>query len=598
MTDPHRWQPLALKFFKDQACNIIIGGYPDFLSPEWGQVTSFSLTRAVRTIYQRDGFNYWVFRDPGAPPYIGTESDEYYRWGFELVSTWSSHLDPTDGVLWDISPRSIGNAPLPDPDEYESFYDLFDGGDWGKGYHVNPVTGEPYAPQIVPRGDYARVLAEFWADGPASETPPGHWFTIANYVSDHELTVKRLAGQGPILGDLEWDVKLYLALGGAVHDCAVSAWGIKGWYDYLRPISALRYMADRGQSSDPKGPSYHVDGVRLYPDFIEVVTEESTALGERHEHLKGEEGKIAVNAWRGPDYIIDPETDEAGVGWILAENWWPYQRPSFVTPPFAGYISGHSTFSRAAAEVLTQFTGSPWFPGGLGEFYCPMNEFLVFEDGPSVDVTLQWASYYDASDQTSLSRIWGGIHPPADDIPGRIIGSKIGRTAFNKALSYFTVGDGCRSGNVDVDAGNLPSRVLYVNGSLGDRKGPCGHDRPRHHGREPHQHSIDRRPPRIRAPRSEWRVRRLGLASGSRRVDRSRPDPQRWRGRARDHLHESSPRFVRGCLPDHRGEHVHQLLRGDSVQHAGSDGQLARKHDPSHSFRRFQARATSCGSRA
>ena len=48
---------------------------------------------------------------------------------------------------------------------------------------LNPVTGQPYAPQIVPRGDYYRVLAEFWADGPASETPPGHWFTIANYVS-------------------------------------------------------------------------------------------------------------------------------------------------------------------------------------------------------------------------------------------------------------------------------------------------------------------------------------------------------------------------------------------------------------------------------
>ena len=46
----------------------------------------------------------------------------------------------------------------------------------------------------------------------------------------------------------------------------------------------------------------------------------------------------------------------------------------------------------------------------------------MFEEGPSVDVVLQWATYRDASDQCSLSRIWGGIHPPADDIPGRIIG--------------------------------------------------------------------------------------------------------------------------------------------------------------------------------
>lgn len=467
ITDPNRWQPLALDFFKDQACNIIIGGFPEFLSPEWGKVNAFSLNKSVRAVNKRDGFDYWVFRDPGPPPYIGTASDEYYKWGFEMVSVWSSHLDPADGVMLDISPASLGNSPLPAADEYQAYYDFENGGDWGKGYAVNPVTGQPYAPQIVPRGDYARVLAEFWADGPDSETPPGHWFTIANYVSDHPQTVKRLAGQGPVLDDLEWDVKLYLALGGAMHDCAVSAWGIKGWYDYLRPISALRYMGDQGQSSDPGGDSYDPNGLRLYPGLIELVTTETTMPGQRHEHLAGEEGKIAVYAWQGPDYINDPETDVAGVNWILVENWWPYQRPSFVTPPFAGYISGHSTFSRGAAEILTQFTGSPWFPGGLGEFHCPSNEFLVFEDGPSVDVTLQWASYYDASDQTSLSRIWGGIHPPADDLPGRVIGSKIGKTAFNKALAYFTADESCRTGNVNVDAGELPARVLFVEGSSG-----------------------------------------------------------------------------------------------------------------------------------
>jgi hypothetical protein len=108
-----------------------------------------------------------------------------------------------------------------------------------------------------------------------------------------------------------------------------------------------------------------------------------------------------------------------------------------VTPPFAGYVSGHSTYSRAAAEVLTLLTGSEYFPGGLGEFHCPKNEFLVFEDGPSVDLTLQWASYYDASDQTSLSRIWGGIHPPADDLPGRQMGDRIGADAVALAEEYF-----------------------------------------------------------------------------------------------------------------------------------------------------------------
>ncbi|HET6564240.1 MAG TPA: IPTL-CTERM sorting domain-containing protein, partial [Xanthomonadales bacterium] len=113
------------------------------------------------------------------------------------------------------------------------------------------------------------------------------------------------------------------------------------------------------------------------------------------------------------------------------------QRPSFVTPPFAGYVSGHSTFSRAAATILAEFTGSAFFPGGLGEFEAPQNEFLVFEEGPSVGITLQWATYFDASDETSLSRIYGGIHPPQDDIPGRFMGDEIGRDGFAYASRLF-----------------------------------------------------------------------------------------------------------------------------------------------------------------
>ena len=44
------------------------------------------------------------------------------------------------------------------------------------------------------------------------------------------------------------------------------------------------------------------------------------------------------DSWAGqPD---DPESQYSGVDWILAINWLPYQRDTFVTPPFAGYISG------------------------------------------------------------------------------------------------------------------------------------------------------------------------------------------------------------------------------------------------------------------
>ncbi|MCY4143224.1 MAG: FG-GAP-like repeat-containing protein [Gammaproteobacteria bacterium] len=437
IVDLNRWQPLRLQEFIDQAGNPSTEE-PEFLSPELGIVWPFALSGSDLTIHRRDSYNYWVYHDPGGPPLIDGLLSDSYKWGFSLVAVWSAHLDPRDEVMIDISPASLGNIEqYPNSleyDTYDRFYDLLYGGDASKGYELNPIAGEPYEPQIVPRGDYARVLAEFWADGPDSETPPGHWFVLLNEVNDHPLLERRMEGTGPELGMLEWDVKSYFALGGAMHDAAITAWGIKGWYDYIRPISAIRAMADRGQSSNFLLPSYDVNGIPLIAGYIELVGENDVLVGEDQENLN----KIKLRAWKGPDYISDPDQDEAGVDWILAENWWPYQRPTFVTPPFAGFVSGHSTYSRSAAEVLTALTGSAYFPGGMSQFEIEANEFLVFENGPSVDMTLQWATYYDAADQCSLSRIWGGIHPPADDIPGRLIGIDIGKDAFALALRHFT----------------------------------------------------------------------------------------------------------------------------------------------------------------
>jgi hypothetical protein len=438
LRDPNRWQPLSFELFIDQSGNPVPGGAPPFIAPEWGQVVPFSLTEAERQVYEYDGFNYVVYHDPGDPCYLdfsGEGDSKEYQWNFSLVPIWQSHHDPKDGVLWDISPATIGNSnALPESfEDYQNFYNYLEGGTDDRGHALNPKTGLPYVPQIVPRADYVRVLAEFWADGPRSETPPGHWFSILNYVNEQPELQKRFAGKGEVLDDLEWDVKTYLTLGGSMHDAAITAWGIKGWYDSVRPITAVRYMAKLGQSSFPDQPNYNPAGIPLVKGYIETVAIGDSLAGANNEHV----GKIKLFTWRGPKYIGNPETEYAGVGWILAESWWPYQRPTFVTPPFAGYISGHSTYSRTAAEVLTYLTGDPFFPRGMGEFYAPKNEFLEFEEGPTMDLVLQWATYRDASDQTSLSRIWGGIHPPIDDIPGRKIGVKIAKQAFEKSQAIF-----------------------------------------------------------------------------------------------------------------------------------------------------------------
>ena len=412
MADPNRWQPLAFSFLVLQNGIIIGQSVQDFVCPHWASVAPFSVRRADTSR---------PYLDPGPPPMLYSPTDTQFKNEHEQVVALSGQMDPTDGVFMDISPAGFHNNPL--------------GTNSGTGYALNPFTGAPYAPNVVKRADYARVLAEYWADGPNSETPPGHWNVIANQVADSPLLVRRIGGQGPVLGTLEWDVKVYLALNGAEHDAAVVAWGIKGTYDSVRPISAIRWGCTQGQCSNPNEIAYNPQGMHIVPGVVEPITVASSAPGERHEQLAANIGEIAIRCWRGQPAM--PSSQIGGVGWILAKNWMPYQKNNFVTPPFAAYISGHSTYSRSAAEVLTGITGSAYFPGGLATRTFPANAFLSFEQGPSQNLQLQWATYYDAADEAGISRLYGGIHIQSDDLTGRVLGSRIGKTAWAKAQKYF-----------------------------------------------------------------------------------------------------------------------------------------------------------------
>jgi hypothetical protein len=423
VVDVNIWQRLIVAGSIDQ------NGFPQnplqgYLGAPWLWVRTFSLSRI-------DPDKPWI--DPGPPPFLGTATDAEFKANLVAVIRASSELTTQDGVTVDISPATIGNNTL--------------GVNDGDGYATNPVTGQPYVSNIVLRGDFTRALTEFWADGPSSETPPGHWNSIANHVSD-ELTSFRVGGTGPEVDRLEWDVKMYFALNAALHDAGCAAWSVKRHYNAWRPITPIRYCGGLGQSSNPELPSYHTNGLPLVADLIELVTDATVASG-RHSGLTP--GKIAVRSW--PGQPEDPATETSGVKWVHAEDWMTYQKKTFVTPGFPGYISGHSTFSRAAAEIMTAYTGTKWFPGGLGTYTLPS---LVNEAGPTQPVTLQWASYYDAADQVGLSRIWGGIHPPADDFAGRRVGAEVGQSAWALARKYF-------DGTVGTTEVNLATRKLDGN---------------------------------------------------------------------------------------------------------------------------------------
>ena len=245
--------------------------------------------------------------DPGPPPELGNPaSDQEFKNEAVDIIRYSSHLDPGDGETVDVSPASLGGNDLGTND--------------GNGDYENPTTGAPYEPERVLQGDYARALAEFWADGPKSETPPGTGMCSPTRPLTRWTSTGRRdgsPGRPPGVGRVASSSRSI----GAVHDAAVAAWGLKGFYDSARPISMIRYMGGKGQSSDPQGPSYDPDGLPLEPVLVEVITKESSAPGERHAALADHVGEIAIRTWKG--FPEDPTTEASGVGGTLAVDWVP-----------------------------------------------------------------------------------------------------------------------------------------------------------------------------------------------------------------------------------------------------------------------------------
>jgi hypothetical protein len=216
--------------------------------------------------------------------------------------------------------------------------------------------------------DTQKAIAEFWRNGPHSETPPGQWNIFAEQIVERD----RL--------DDDAQVELFFALDNALMDAGIYAWWSKRKLDYVRPITAIR---------------------TLYA------------------------GKT-IRAWGG-----------YGMGTLAipGETWSPYQEAASITPPFPECVSGHSTFSAAAAEVLKDFTGSDFF----GASVVIRAGSSAIEPGlvPHEDITLSWRTFSDAADQAGLSRRYGGIHFETGDLQGRRAGRILGASAWRKARSYF-----------------------------------------------------------------------------------------------------------------------------------------------------------------
>jgi hypothetical protein len=127
---------------------------------------------------------------------------------------------------------------------------------------------------------------------------------------------------------------------------------------------------------------------------------------------------------------------------INGEEWLPYQPATFITPPFPEYVSGHSAFSAASAQILRSFTGSERF--GHAVVLLPGSSSIEPGFTPRTAVTLEWETFTDAADEAGMSRRYGGIHFEDGDLQGRAMGRKVATLVWAKCRAYF---DGSLAGS-------------------------------------------------------------------------------------------------------------------------------------------------------
>lgn len=400
--DPNHWQPLLITQAVS-ANGIRLGsGVQAHLGAHWGRVTPFALERAApEAPYVEVGDAPLVLDAAGLDAVVD-------------VIARSGWLGVADGVRWQIS----ADHPVP------ARADAAAPG-------LNPISSTPYVSRSVLRGDHGRAVVDYWTNGPAQETSPGHWNVLAHAVADDPSFERRLFGVGDPLDPLAWDVHVYLALNGALHDAAVAAWELKRLQPGARPITLVRHLAGLGQRSDPEALAHDPDGLPLVPGSIELITASSSAPGERHAALARYTGELALRAWPG-----EPGDREraSGVVWIRGKDWMPYQPRGVVSPAFPGHVSDQSAFAHAAAAVLGALTGSGHFPGGLGRARV---ERLRIEQGPAEPVELEWATYADAADQAGDAGVWSGTQLAADVSAGRRLGVRVGELAIERARGAF-----------------------------------------------------------------------------------------------------------------------------------------------------------------
>lgn len=230
-----------------------------------------------------------------------------------------------------------------------------------------------------------KVIAEFWADGPGTDTPPGHWQAIAHGISLRDQH------------SLDEDVRLYFALSGALFDSSIAVWGYKRQFDSIRPASAIR-----------------------------------------HKHF----GQM-VQAWGGPNQgtqtIMGEDWQPYQVATFVTPPSGEYPSGHSCFAAAAAEVLMDFTGSDQyydGTTMLEEDANDDGTPDLLGRHIVDADRNQI-EAGPSAAVALTWNTFSDAANEAGSSGLYGGTNFVAGDRDARALGRLIGAQAFRRAREYW-----------------------------------------------------------------------------------------------------------------------------------------------------------------
>lgn len=339
------------------ACKAVLTFRHDDGSNQLGNLTASGVPYADYTHYE-------PVNPPGTVPVNPATVANVNRWQpLEYIDGSGKFVTQSFvGAQWtQVIPFSMRSA-----DEFRSFIAMFGPARLGSAEFLEQA--QELITLSANLTDRQKMIAEYWANGPHTELPPGHWDLFAQLISNRDEH------------NIDQDVKLFFALTNAIFDAGIAAWDTKRFSDSVRPATAIPFL------------------------------------------FQGQQ----IKAWGGP---YEGTVIEDGSEWI------PYQLSTFPTPPFPEYISGHSAFSAAGAEVLGRFTHSDYF--GASVTFPAGSSTIEPGATPAKDVTLFWETFTDAANEAGMSRRYGGIHFEPGDLVGRATGRLVAIQAWKKAMVYI-----------------------------------------------------------------------------------------------------------------------------------------------------------------